>query len=202
MNVLIVYAHPNPESFNNGILETVQKTLSADKHTVRTTDLYAQNFKAVLDAADFELINQGQMPTDIAEQQADVLWANALIFVYPTWWFGLPAILKGWVDRIFQYGFAFENKGSETQGMLGGRKALILQTTGSDEKAHDDMQAHELITKPFSEGTLGFCGITDVTHRVYFGIPLITQEEREAILDEIAAEVRTFSAESPQQANA
>ena len=88
MNALIVYAHPNPRSFNKALLDTAQETLEEAGHEVRVKDLYAMDFAPVLGADDFEALERGEVPTDIAREQQDVLWSQALIFFYPLWWYG------------------------------------------------------------------------------------------------------------------
>lgn len=155
MKVLILYAHPNPLSFNQAILQRVQSTLEARGHEFRTLDLYQRDDKLRLDGADLAAIKSGETPADIRERQAEVLWADALVFIYPVWWFGMPAILKGWIDRVFQEGFAFRFSHEGMSGLLGPRSALVIHTTGGDLKAHEDMNGLELLSRPLLEG-VGF----------------------------------------------
>ncbi len=102
MRCLLVYCHPSPESFNAAIRDAAIAGLSTAGHEVRQLDLYAEAFDPVLGEADWRdyLIPEvNERP--VADQLAALRWAEALIFVYPTWWYGLPAILKGWLDRVF-----------------------------------------------------------------------------------------------------
>jgi len=102
MRCLVVYCHPCEESFNRAILETVLKALRDANHEIRLTDLYADGFEPVMSAEErrgYHTPDANEIP--VSRHLADLKWSESLIFVYPTWWFGLPAMLKGWFDRVF-----------------------------------------------------------------------------------------------------
>ncbi len=108
MRALVVYAHPREGSFNAAVRDTVLERLEVAGAETRVIDLYARGFDPVLSAHELEIYedeaaNQAPVASDIA----DLRWADTLIFVYPTWWYGLPAILKGWLDRVMVPGVAF-----------------------------------------------------------------------------------------------
>lgn len=184
MQTLIVYAHPNPASFCHALLQRVQEVLERAGHEVRVKDLYAEGFSPVLSAAELGALRDGRVPEAIAREQADLAWAQALVLVYPLWWFGLPAILKGWFDKTLTYGFAFEYGAEGQKGLLPTRKALVLLTAGGAESDFDAMDAKDLLTRPLADGTLRFCGVDDVTSKVFYSVPSVTQAEREAMLDQ------------------
>jgi len=157
MNVLIVYAHPEPKSLNGALKDFAVKRLEAAGHAVQVSDLYAMQWKATLDENDsldgktserfepsrdskraFEL---GRQSEDIAREQDKLRWADAVILQFPLWWFSLPAILKGWVERVYAYGFAY-GVGEHSdrhwgdrygEGMLAGKRAMLIVTTGGWE---------------------------------------------------------------------
>jgi NAD(P)H dehydrogenase (quinone) len=111
MRVLLVHAHPDPESFSAAIRDRAVAGLHEAGHDVRIAELYqpGDNFVAAMSAAEREAYSS-EIP--ILDDQVrvyadDVLWAEALVFVYPTWWFGMPAILKGFLDRVLVPGVAF-----------------------------------------------------------------------------------------------
>lgn len=120
--ILIVFAHPEEKSFNGSLLKAYVKHLESKGHQVKISDLYKQNFKAVVDRDDFLNLDKNarfqqaaasygayaakQLTPDVVAEQEKLLWADTIIFHFPIWWFGLPAILKGWVDRVFACGFA------------------------------------------------------------------------------------------------
>jgi len=187
MNVLIVYAHPNPASFNRAILEVVDTALRDRGHATRVRDLYAMHCRAVLDGEDLLRNWRGDLPADTRREQDAVRWAGGLVFVYPIWWFGPPAILKGWIDRVFTRKFAFDFGPDGMMGLLTQEKALIINTLGGDAATYQRERWHELLVRPMAEGVLGACGIRNVLHRAFYQVPTVSPAERQAMLDEVRA---------------
>jgi putative NADPH-quinone reductase len=108
MRALVVYCHPRGDSFNAAIRDTVLAKLAAAGAEVRLTDLYAEGFAAVLSPEEWTgYLNAPANRAPVARHCDDVKWCDTLIFVYPTWWYGLPAILKGWLDRVLLPEVAF-----------------------------------------------------------------------------------------------
>ena len=108
MKTLIIYAHPNDKSYNASILETVKENLSS-KHELKILDLYKEKFDPVLR---FDTTHRRRdLAHDVAmkDYRDLITWADQLIFIFPTWWSGMPAILKGFIERVFVAGFAYEN---------------------------------------------------------------------------------------------
>lgn len=102
MRVLVVYCHPSEESFGRALRDAVLGTLESAGHEVRLTDLYGEKFEPVMGAEEWAGYHQpGDNEAPVVDHLANLRWAEALVFVYPTWWFGLPAMLKGWLDRVF-----------------------------------------------------------------------------------------------------
>jgi len=154
MNVLLVYAHPEPTSLNGSLKDFTVQRLQAAGHTVQVSDLYAMNWKTTIDADDAPgrdesrpfhasidsklAYQQGRQSADIAREQEKLLWADALILQFPLWWFTMPAILKGWVERVYAYGFAYgvgehsDARWGERygEGKMKGKRAMLLVTTG------------------------------------------------------------------------
>lgn len=115
MKALIVYCHPSPDSFNHAILETVIDELRSRAVDHRVIDLYREDFDPRLtlkDWSDYEDLHENTRSTT-AHVEA-IRWCDTLIFVYPTWWFGQPAMLKGWLDRVLVPGVAFNMPTEET----------------------------------------------------------------------------------------
>ena len=134
MNVLLVYAHPVPDSFNASVFDTVKAALKTDAHSLRITDLYAENFLPVLSREDREayLDNTEQLVEKVSDHVQNLKWAEALIFVFPTWYYGPPAILKGWFERVWLPGVTFnvaEEKGQITSSCMRHIKCLMVITT-------------------------------------------------------------------------
>ena len=107
MRALVVYCHPKEGSFTAAVRDRVLAELESAGAELRITDLYARGFDPVLSAEDFERYNDDDNDALVSDDVADLKWCDTLIFIYPTWWFGLPAIMKGWLDRVFLPEVAF-----------------------------------------------------------------------------------------------
>lgn len=108
MRALVIYCHPKPGSFNAAIRDVVLERLAAAGAEVRLSDLYARGFSPVLTEAEWTgYLHSPANQAPVAQDVADVGWCDTLIFIYPTWWYGLPALLKGWLDRTLLPDVAF-----------------------------------------------------------------------------------------------
>jgi NAD(P)H dehydrogenase (quinone) len=183
MRVFIVYAHPNPHSLNAALKDHAVDALQSQGHEVLVSDLYAMNWKAVADAGDFperdrsvpleymtasgEAYEKGTQAKDVAAEQEKLKWADAVVFQFPVWWFGFPAILKGWVDRIFAYKFAYGYKGAGNtyrygDGALAGKRALLSVTMGGPQVDYGPRGINgplDQLLFPITHGTLFFPGM-------------------------------------------
>nr|WP_209780391.1 NAD(P)H-dependent oxidoreductase [Azospirillum agricola] len=154
MNVLMVFAHPEPRSLNAALRDVAIRELETRGHAVRVSDLYAMNWKTAVDRADFlnldadgrlkvatassEAFMAGALTEDVKVEQEKLLWADTLILQFPLWWFTMPAILKGWIDRVYAYGFAYgvgehsDRRWGDRygEGRLAGKRAMLIVTTG------------------------------------------------------------------------
>ena len=102
MNILVVYSHPVPESFNAAIRDATIEALGKAGHTVRLLDLYAEEFDPIMCCDERRAYHtRGENEVRVADHLALLREAEGLVFVYPTWWYGLPAMLKGWLDRVW-----------------------------------------------------------------------------------------------------
>jgi NAD(P)H dehydrogenase (quinone) len=154
MKIVIIYAHPAPASLNASLLRVMVDRLEANGHSVQVSDLYAMGWKAVLDGDDFlsrgpgttldpledskRAYEEGTQSPDIAAEQEKLLEADAVILQFPLWWFSMPAILKGWVERVYAYGFAYGVGEHSNQrwgerygeGVMAGKRAMLVVTAG------------------------------------------------------------------------
>lgn len=183
MKVLIVFTHPNPNSFNHALLENITAGLEESGHEVRIKDLYQEDFNPILSADDLAVLHTGKIPENIAKEQEQLLWADGLVFIYPLWWFDRPAMLKGWFDIVLTNGLAFEYSSEGVKGLLKHKKALVIITAGGSEEYFKDNDALQLIHRPVTDGTLSFCGIKDVSHQIYYDISNLSDDERTEILE-------------------
>jgi NAD(P)H dehydrogenase (quinone) len=109
MRILLIQCHPSAGSFGASLAETARETLVGGGHELRVTDLYASHFDPVMLEPEWLRYNDEALNRAPVESHVDdILWAEALVFVYPTWWFGLPAMLKGYLDRVWVPHVTFE----------------------------------------------------------------------------------------------
>ncbi len=134
MRVLVVYCHPVPESFGAALRDTALEAIAAKGCEARVIDLYAEDFDPVMRCDERRAYND-RAPQDPALQAhvAHLDWAEALVFVYPTWWYGLPAMLKGWLDRVWATDVAFGlSPGGRIEPLMGHiRKIAVVTTCGA-----------------------------------------------------------------------
>jgi NAD(P)H dehydrogenase (quinone) len=194
MKTLIVVAHPNPVSFNkNGILKTVTESLLAQNHEVVVRDLYELNFNPILSGADFAEFQTGQMPVDIKTEQEHISWATNIVLIYPVWWIGRPAIMQGYFDRVMAFNFAFTVDQNGARGLLTLEKGLIINTAGTPEFVYDAWpDSKQLISRPATEGVLGYCGVKNVKQLTFFGVAHSTDEQRAKMLEDVKNELTGF----------
>jgi len=188
MRVLIVHAHHEPSSFNTALLTTARETLAAAGHGVRVSDLYAMGFQPVSDRRNFRTVADarrldqqaeerlaaatGGFADDIAAEIEKLLWCDHLIFQFPIWWLGLPAILKGWVDRVFALGVAYGGGRWFDGGALAGRRAMLSVTVGGTADVYSDIGVYgplEDILFPIHRGIFGFTGFQVIEPFAVYG---------------------------------
>jgi NAD(P)H dehydrogenase (quinone) len=151
MNVLIILAHPEPGSFNAHLATAARDTFEKQGNSVRLSDLYAMNFDPVEASHHFSSrrdpdhfdaqteqrhgFESNTLPQVVQDEIEKIQWAELVVFQFPLWWFGLPAILKGWMDRVFVYGGLYSGQHRHDTGPCRSKRALLSVTTGSSETA-------------------------------------------------------------------
>lgn len=192
MKHVIVYAHPNPKSFNAAILDTTVTTLQGQGHEVTVRDLYQLQFDPVLKGSDFEALQAGKALPDIAAEQSAIAQADVVTFIYPIWWAGLPAMIKGYIDRVFSYGFAYAYQDGAPAGLLTGKKALIINTQGTPEPYYDASGMTQAMKQTTDTGILAFCGIESLGHIFFGGVPSVDDAARKGMLEDLAGKLKTL----------
>ncbi|MGG0343641.1 NAD(P)H-dependent oxidoreductase [Priestia megaterium] len=185
MKHLIVYAHPNPESLNHSILDTAVNTLKKNGHEVTVRDLYELNFQPVLKPEDKEAMKAGKTPNDIKTEQEFISESDAITFIYPIWWTGLPAILKGYVDRVFAYGFAYMPGAEGIVKLLKGKKGLIINTHGTPTEVYDEIGMTAGLKVTSDVGIFDFTGIETVEHLLFGSIGYLEEEAYKGMLTRV-----------------
>ena len=197
MKVLIVHAHPEPQSFTASMQCHAVETLQAHGHEVMVSDLYAMNWNPVATAADFTArenpdylvyaleqrlgVKSQSIAADIQQELDKLLWADLLILNFPIFWFSAPAMLKGWIDRVLVSGVCYGGKRFYDQGGLAGKKALVTVTLGGREHMFGERAIHgplEDMLRPILRGTLAYVGLEVLPPFVAWHVPYISAEAR------------------------
>ena len=162
MQVLVVVAHPKKNSFTHALTQEFVRGLALAGHSHRLLDLYQDRFDPLVTAQELENWQSTPRPPEIQTLQEAVRSAQGLAFIYPVWWGTPPAMLQGWLQRVFTEGFAFEyTKGGH--GKLRHRAQLIINIGSHDERLHT------YYVQPLV-GVLEYCGIRDIRRLVNWGI--------------------------------
>ncbi|EFI85080.1 NAD(P)H-dependent oxidoreductase [Listeria grayi] len=182
MNFLIIYAHPNHESLNYAILQKVTANLS-QQHTIKVLDLYAENYDPLLHFGKDKKRRDLYLDETTKAERTLVEWADHLVFIFPIWWGGMPAILKGFIDKVFVKDFAYAYKGVRPVGLLPGKRAWIINTHDTPSfYAHLVQQDYGKVLK---KQVLNMCGIKPVTHTTCSYIRGSSLKKRTAFLKKV-----------------
>ncbi|WJV44671.1 NAD(P)H-dependent oxidoreductase [Streptomyces flavofungini] len=216
--ILIVSAHPESDSLNASLTDFAVGHLRAAGHEVRVCDLYAMKWKATVDADDFpdlapderlhvmaaseDATLAGRLSADVAAEQEKVRWADAVVFQFPMWWFGPPAILKGWIDRVFTAGFGYGPKVPPpySEGPLAGRRALVSVTAGARGTAFSDRGIHGRLADvlyPVQHGLFWFTGMAPLEPFAVFEANNLPAEEFETAKQEYARRLNGLFTDEP-----
>jgi NAD(P)H dehydrogenase (quinone) len=205
MKVLIVHAHPEPQSFTTSMLHRAVRTFEAQGHEVMVSDLYAMNWNPVASAADFgarrnadylvyaleqrENVAANAIAPDIAAELEKLIACDLVIFSFPLFWCSVPAIMKGWIDRVLVSGKVYGGVRFYDRGGMRGKRAMLAYTCGGrdfmfgPEGVHGEM---DLMLRHMLRGTLGYSGFEVLPSFVGYHVPYVPNEERVAILDRYA----------------
>ncbi|MFW2405690.1 MAG: NAD(P)H-dependent oxidoreductase [Gammaproteobacteria bacterium] len=205
MNILIVYAHPEPQSFAGALRETAMNTLTDAGHTVVVSDLYAEGFNPAAGPDDFtsranseifelgaeqeHAARKGCFAADIQGEIDRLFAADLLIMQFPMWWYSVPAIMKGWIDRVFAYGVTYDFGRTWDNGVMQGKRAMLTFTTGAPESTfapdgrNGDM---ERVLWPIHAGVLALCGFDVLPPFIGYAPAWIGDEERQTMLQDYA----------------
>ncbi len=197
MNVLIVHAHHEPQSFNGALTRHAVEVLENAGHDVVVSDLYRMQFDPVSDRRNFTTVasasrlrqqDEEQLASEqsgfVPELQAEmekVARCDLLVFQFPVWWLGPPAILKGWIDRVFAVGRAYGGGRFFDGGRLAGKRAMCSVTVGGPANAYAEGGAYAPIDEilfPIHRGVFAFTGFAVLEPFVVYGPNRISESER------------------------
>jgi len=175
VRILVVFAHPRRASFTGELLDALLAGLAEAGHEVEVADLYAEGFNPILEEAAFAretAMDPGApLSPEVQAEQARLDRCEGLIFVYPFWWSDVPAILKGWFDRVWTYGYAYAYEADRSRTTrLGIRKALALCPAGHTDETLDALGLREAHRRVMVEDRLLGVGIPEARLELLGGL--------------------------------
>ena len=204
MNIFWLYAHPEARSLNGALRDTGIEMLVGLGHEVRESDLYAMEWNPVVDTSDFtdhapgarlvvgeaakQAYETDTLSADVRRELDKLAWADAVVIQFPLWWYGMPAILKGWFDRVFVKGLAYGVRHPELpgrtlrygEGMLTGKRALVVLSAGSGAAAFGPRGVNGQLDQalfPLLHGTLWYTGMDVLPPLAIYGADRVSDEQ-------------------------
>lgn len=224
MNVLIVFAHPERHSLNGALLDVAIAELQAQGHEVKVSDLCAMHWKATVDRNDFpDLASDerlkvasassreflaGGLTDDVKAEQDKLRWADTVILQFPLWWFAMPAILKGWVDRVYACGFAYgvgehsDRRWGDRygEGMMAGKRAMLIVTAGGWPEHYSERgingQIDDLLF-PINHGILFYPGFTVLPPFVAYRVDRLDEARFGIVAEQLRERMRALATTAP-----
>jgi NAD(P)H dehydrogenase (quinone) len=184
MRVLMIYAHPNSESFNHAIFENIKRGLEEGRHKVEVIDLYKEKFNPVLFYDHVKRRRDLAEDPEVAGYRDMISQADHLIFIYPIWWYGLPAILKGFIDRVFVSGFAYTSTGKVPKGLFGDKSAWVVYTIDSPSWFVRFFR-HNVEWRVMKTAILKYCGIKHTKRLMFANVKKSDPAQRQKWLESV-----------------
>lgn len=157
MKHLIIYAHPSSQSINSHLKQTLTEYLWDSGEEVIVRDLYELNFNPILSLEDMQGQRIGKVAADV--KQEHITWADHITFIYPIWWTGMPAIMKGFIDRVFGYNFAYRYDQGVQKGLLTGKQTTIINTHGKSQAEYENIGMDKALSLTSDKGIFTYCGL-------------------------------------------
>lgn len=203
---LLVHAHSETDSFVTAMRDRIAQSLSTAGYRLEHSDLYAMSWNPVLSPADFgsrkdethltyaleqrHNFQEGTLARDVAGEIAKVQAADLIVFTFPLFWFNVPAILKGWIDRVFVSGFFYGGRTIYGKAGMAGKRATAAFSLGGREYMFGPDGLHGPLVdgflRSFFQGSLGYVGFEVLEPFVAYHTPYLPIEERSASLDRLA----------------
>jgi putative NADPH-quinone reductase len=194
MRISVILAHPNPESFNHAIAQTVVDALKVNGYRAFFHDLYQEKFDPRLTLE--ELANDAILPPVIRKHCDEIASADGIVIVHPNWWGQPPAILKGWVDRVIRPGVAYEFTEGDSgegipNGLLKARVALVFNTSNTKSEREEEVFGDPLETI-WKNCVFGLCGVNNFHRRMFNVIVTSTDDQRRDWLIDVEKDINHF----------
>ncbi|SDX98581.1 NAD(P)H dehydrogenase (quinone) [Evansella caseinilytica] len=182
MNIVVIYAHPYDGSFCKGLLDTVVASLKKRGAEVKVKDLVKMNFDPVMRPDDLKAAKTKIYTDEVKAEQEDILWADALVTICPIWFGMIPGFMKGYFDKVFITGFAYENG----VGLLQNKRVFSLFTFGANDPYLDMVKQYQCIDILW-DNLFGMVGFKDIATKFFTNVPLSSDEVRQQYLKETSA---------------
>lgn len=175
MHLLTVFSHPFTNKYPAAVMNALHEPFRRAGHSIDVLDLHGEGFDPRFTESDHAHFWGEPVPPEIAAMHRRVEKADRLAFVFPVYWWGMPAMMKGWIERVFtggwayQYGTGVEDRGKEPLiSLLGNRPTTLIGIAGSSKRTYDKYGYAEAMRTQIDVGTFAYCGITDVkSHLIY-----------------------------------
>jgi NAD(P)H dehydrogenase (quinone) len=190
MNILVILGHPNPSSFNHALAKTTTETLTAMGHTVVLHDLYQEKFNPILEQTEMQTLADPQVRLHCE----DLANADGLVIIHPIWWGMPPAVINGWVDRVFRLGIAYQFKEvapgvGVPVGLLKAKKAVVFNTSNTPQD-QESLRCKDAMGNLWKACVLDTCGVSNVERRLFSPMISSTQGQREGWLKEASETIK------------
>lgn len=202
MNVLVLYAHPEPTSFCGALKDVAVEAVAAAGHRCVVSDLYAEGFDPVAGRHDFDSVADasrfhyqseqahaaagGSFAADVVREQQRFVEADLVVVIFPLWWSGAPAIVKGWFDRVLAYGFAYVDGARFATGLFPDKRGLVCVTTGGTPERFSGAGVYgpiETILAPIQRYVFGYLGMQALEPFVAYAAPRVDDAARAVYLN-------------------
>jgi putative NADPH-quinone reductase len=187
MNILIILGHPDNKSFNHAIAETCRDRLTDNGHSVLLHDLYKEEFNSILTTN--EMPKNGHIDETIKKHCTDLVNSDGIIVIHPNWWGQPPAIMKGWIDRVFRPGIAYEFEEGDSgegvpKGLLKAKVGLVFNTSNTSEERENNIFNDPLETI-WKNCIFDLCGVKQFDRKVFRVMVTSDFNQRQIWLNEV-----------------
>nr|WP_300004698.1 NAD(P)H-dependent oxidoreductase [Tissierella sp.] len=189
MKHLIIYSNPDKNSFSHEIKEYVEKFSLDLGHEIEVRDLYLEEFNPVLSLEELEMESDEKVLPDVKKEQDYIDWADTITFIYPIWW-QIPAMMKGYFDRVFSYGYAYRLEGDQPTGLLPSKKVLKYNSMGTPREIYEKNGLRQAYEKAIDKGILESSGLKVIESILFGGNPRDHDELRDQYLKELETSLK------------
>jgi putative NADPH-quinone reductase len=191
LQIMLILAHPNPKSFNHAIAENTMEALQNNGHAVIFHDLYQEKFDPLLFTE--EIPGDAKLPAVIQKHCDEIASVDGIVIVHPNWWWSPPAILKGWIDRVFRAGVVYKfvdmpDGKAEEIGLLKGKKAILFNTADAPPEAVKQVFG-DWLENYWRKIVFQHTGVTDVSYKMFGPVLFSTLEMRQGWLQKVRSMV-------------